>query len=150
MLLCTMAKQRNLGLATAAILLFGVLFFQAFARTDDLQGIFTLSNNYFILGFPNFACIYHREFLIWWLKDVGLLLDLGSFRSELYWDQKILFDCSIFIFAVQALRDLYRALNSPTELKNWKLEGGDPCEESWTGVSCYQSSVIEMYFTENN
>lgn len=41
MLLCTMAKQRNLGLVTAAILLFGVLFFQAFARTDDLQGIFT-------------------------------------------------------------------------------------------------------------
>nr|XP_016470054.1 PREDICTED: protein STRUBBELIG-RECEPTOR FAMILY 2-like [Nicotiana tabacum] len=82
MLLCTMAKQRNLGLVTAAILLFGVLFFQAFARTDDLQ--------------------------------------------------------------VQALRDLYRALNSPTELKNWKLEGGDPCEESWTGVSCYQSSVIEI------
>ncbi|XP_060210374.1 protein STRUBBELIG-RECEPTOR FAMILY 2 isoform X1 [Lycium barbarum] len=45
---------------------------------------------------------------------------------------------------VQALRDLYRALNSPAELKNWKLEGGDPCEESWTGVSCHQSSVIEI------
>ncbi|MCD9641702.1 hypothetical protein HAX54_028090 [Datura stramonium] len=36
---------------------------------------------------------------------------------------------------VRALRDLYRALNSPAELKKWKLEGGDPCEESWTGKS---------------
>lgn len=51
-------------------------------------------------------------------------------------------DCD---FAVEALRDLYRALNSPEQLNNWKLEGGDPCEESWTGVSCHQSSVIEMY-----
>ncbi|KAJ8564480.1 hypothetical protein K7X08_000940 [Anisodus acutangulus] len=25
-----------------------------------------------------------------------------------------------------------------------KLEGGDPCDESWTGVSCHQSSVIEI------
>ncbi|MCD9644491.1 hypothetical protein HAX54_032715 [Datura stramonium] len=45
---------------------------------------------------------------------------------------------------VRALRDLYRALNSPAELKKWKLEGGDPCEESWTGVSCHQSSIIEI------
>ncbi|PHT52921.1 Protein STRUBBELIG-RECEPTOR FAMILY 2 [Capsicum baccatum] len=45
---------------------------------------------------------------------------------------------------VAALRDLYRALNSPAQLKNWKLEGGDPCGESWTGVSCHQSSVIEI------
>ncbi|CAN4114581.1 unnamed protein product [Withania somnifera] len=45
---------------------------------------------------------------------------------------------------VEALRDLYRALNSPAQLKNWKLEGGDPCEESWTGISCHQSSVIEI------
>lgn len=51
-------------------------------------------------------------------------------------------DCD---FAVEGLRDFYRTLNSPAQLKNWKLEGGDPCEESWTGVSCHQSSVIEMY-----
>ncbi|XP_055801592.1 protein STRUBBELIG-RECEPTOR FAMILY 2 isoform X2 [Solanum dulcamara] len=73
-----MAKQR---LVVFAIILFGVLFFQAVALTDDEE---------------------------------------------------------------EALRDLYRALNSPAQLNNWKLEGGDPCEESWTGVSCHQSSVIEI------
>ncbi|KAL2480559.1 Protein STRUBBELIG-RECEPTOR FAMILY 2 [Abeliophyllum distichum] len=45
---------------------------------------------------------------------------------------------------VQALRDLYRSLNSPPQLKEWKLDGGDPCEESWTGVSCSESSVIHL------
>ncbi|CAA2938535.1 STRUBBELIG-RECEPTOR FAMILY 2 [Olea europaea subsp. europaea] len=45
---------------------------------------------------------------------------------------------------VQALRDLYRSLNSPPQLKEWKLDGGDPCDESWTGVSCFGSSVIHL------
>lgn len=51
-------------------------------------------------------------------------------------------DCD---FAVEALRNFYRSLNCPTQLNNWKLEGGDPCDELWTGVSCHQSSVIDMY-----
>ncbi|XP_073132467.1 protein STRUBBELIG-RECEPTOR FAMILY 2 isoform X2 [Henckelia pumila] len=45
---------------------------------------------------------------------------------------------------VQALRDLYRSLNSPVQLERWKLEGGDPCGELWTGVSCSMSSVIHL------
>lgn len=45
-------------------------------------------------------------------------------------------------FAVRALQDLYRALNNPPQLKGWRLDGGDPCQESWTGVSCSGSSVI--------
>ncbi|XP_073287390.1 protein STRUBBELIG-RECEPTOR FAMILY 2-like [Primulina huaijiensis] len=45
---------------------------------------------------------------------------------------------------VQALRDLYRSLNSPVQLQRWKLEGGDPCDELWTGVSCFMSSVIHL------
>ncbi|XP_075516180.1 protein STRUBBELIG-RECEPTOR FAMILY 2-like [Primulina tabacum] len=45
---------------------------------------------------------------------------------------------------VQALRDLYRSLNSPVQLQRWKLEGGDPCGELWTGVSCFMSSVINL------
>ncbi|XP_021893971.1 protein STRUBBELIG-RECEPTOR FAMILY 2 [Carica papaya] len=43
---------------------------------------------------------------------------------------------------VTALQDLYKTLNNPPELKGWKLDGGDPCEELWTGVSCAGSSVI--------
>ncbi|KAL3373034.1 hypothetical protein AABB24_005174 [Solanum stoloniferum] len=45
---------------------------------------------------------------------------------------------------VEALRNFYRSLNCPTQLNNWKLEGGDPCDELWTGVSCHQSSVIDI------
>ncbi|KAF8369448.1 hypothetical protein HHK36_032533 [Tetracentron sinense] len=44
--------------------------------------------------------------------------------------------------AVTALQDLYRSLNNPPQLKGWQLNGGDPCEESWTGISCSGSSVI--------
>ncbi|KAF8395893.1 hypothetical protein HHK36_019848 [Tetracentron sinense] len=43
---------------------------------------------------------------------------------------------------VTALQDLYKTLNHPPQLKGWKLNGGDPCEESWTGISCSGSSII--------
>ena len=46
--------------------------------------------------------------------------------------------------AVSALQDLYRTLNNPPGLKGWRVDGGDPCEESWTGVSCSDSSVIHL------
>ncbi|KAK4485379.1 hypothetical protein RD792_008018 [Penstemon davidsonii] len=45
---------------------------------------------------------------------------------------------------VQALRDLYRSLNSPWHLNHWKIDGGDPCGESWMGVECFESSVIHI------
>ncbi|XP_075639552.1 protein STRUBBELIG-RECEPTOR FAMILY 2 [Castanea sativa] len=45
---------------------------------------------------------------------------------------------------VSALQDLYRTLNNPPVLKGWRVDGGDPCEESWTGVSCSDSSVIHL------
>ncbi|GLT96151.1 hypothetical protein SLE2022_137960 [Rubroshorea leprosula] len=45
---------------------------------------------------------------------------------------------------VSALQDLYHALNIPPQLKRWKLDAGDPCEERWTGVSCSGSSVIHL------
>lgn len=43
-----------------------------------------------------------------------------------------------------ALQDMYMALNNPPQLNSWRLEGGDPCGESWTGVSCSGSSVIYL------
>ncbi|KAJ7972286.1 putative Receptor protein kinase CLAVATA1 [Quillaja saponaria] len=45
---------------------------------------------------------------------------------------------------VAVLQDIYRTLNHPPELKGWRLDGGDPCEESWTGVACSGSSVFHL------
>ncbi|KAL3533896.1 hypothetical protein ACH5RR_007417 [Cinchona calisaya] len=43
---------------------------------------------------------------------------------------------------LQVLRSMYNALNRPPQLKGWNLVGGDPCDDSWEGVSCSGSSVI--------
>ncbi|KAL6523225.1 hypothetical protein OROGR_016828 [Orobanche gracilis] len=45
---------------------------------------------------------------------------------------------------VQALQGLYRSLNSPTQLEHWKLEGGDPCQQTWVGIQCSGSSIINL------
>ncbi|KAL6285950.1 hypothetical protein ACE6H2_010346 [Prunus campanulata] len=45
---------------------------------------------------------------------------------------------------VTALEDFYEALNGPPQLKGWRLDGGDPCGESWAGLSCSGSSVIHL------
>ncbi|KAJ0089105.1 hypothetical protein Patl1_33034 [Pistacia atlantica] len=45
---------------------------------------------------------------------------------------------------VIVLQDMYMALNHPPQLNSWRSEGGDPCGESWTGVSCSGSSVIYL------
>ncbi|CAB4284520.1 unnamed protein product [Prunus armeniaca] len=53
--------------------------------------------------------------------------------------------CSLTLCTgVTALQDFYEALNSPPQLKGWRLDGGDPCGESWVGVSCSGSSVIHL------
>ncbi|KAF6158802.1 hypothetical protein GIB67_040316 [Kingdonia uniflora] len=49
---------------------------------------------------------------------------------------------------VSALRDLYRSLNNPPQLIGWNSIGGDPCEESWKGISCSGSSVIFIKLNE--
>jgi len=40
---------------------------------------------------------------------------------------------------------MYNALNSSTELTGWRIGGGDPCGESWKGVTCEGSAVVSMY-----
>ncbi|GMI93290.1 STRUBBELIG-receptor family 8 [Hibiscus trionum] len=45
---------------------------------------------------------------------------------------------------VQALQVLYTSLNSPSELTNWKSDSGDPCGESWKGVTCEGSAVVSV------
>ncbi|KAK1408468.1 hypothetical protein QVD17_40266 [Tagetes erecta] len=51
---------------------------------------------------------------------------------------------------VRALQDLYASLNTPPQLRGWKSSGGDPCQESWTGVYCVNSSVIQIKLNNLN
>ncbi|KAI3521283.1 hypothetical protein L1887_10744 [Cichorium endivia] len=43
-----------------------------------------------------------------------------------------------------ALRVLYQSLNSPGQLTKWTSNGGDPCGENWSGVTCSGSRVTEI------
>lgn len=45
---------------------------------------------------------------------------------------------------VQALGVLYTSLNSPPKLPGWKPSGGDPCGDSWEGISCSGSAVTAI------
>ncbi|PHU01026.1 Protein STRUBBELIG-RECEPTOR FAMILY 6 [Capsicum chinense] len=42
------------------------------------------------------------------------------------------------------LRALYTSLNSPRQLTKWNANGGDPCGESWTGITCSGNKVAEI------
>ncbi|CAI9773545.1 unnamed protein product [Fraxinus pennsylvanica] len=43
-----------------------------------------------------------------------------------------------------ALRVMYTALNSPQQLTKWSGTAGDPCGESWKGITCSGSKVTEI------
>lgn len=45
---------------------------------------------------------------------------------------------------VQALQVVYSSLNNPSQLTGWKMSGGDPCGESWKGVTCEGSAVVSI------
>ncbi|XP_047307764.1 protein STRUBBELIG-RECEPTOR FAMILY 8 [Impatiens glandulifera] len=45
---------------------------------------------------------------------------------------------------VQALQVVYVSLNNPPQLTGWKASGGDPCVESWRGITCQGSAVISL------
>ncbi|XAR53810.1 Non-specific serine/threonine protein kinase [Bertholletia excelsa] len=45
---------------------------------------------------------------------------------------------------VQALQVMYTSLNNPSQLTNWAPTGGDPCGESWKGVTCRGSAVTSI------
>ncbi|CAN6449162.1 unnamed protein product [Victoria cruziana] len=45
---------------------------------------------------------------------------------------------------VGSLQVIYTSLNQPPQLTGWKTNGGDPCGESWLGVSCSGSSVVSI------
>jgi len=50
----------------------------------------------------------------------------------------------VVVVAVQALQVMYTSLNSPSQLTTWKSNGGDPCAESWKGITCEGSAVVSM------
>ncbi|CAI0442043.1 unnamed protein product [Linum tenue] len=45
---------------------------------------------------------------------------------------------------VAALNVMYTSLNSPSKLDGWKDSGGDPCGDSWDGITCSGSKVTEI------
>ncbi|KAL6867239.1 hypothetical protein ACP4OV_015263 [Aristida adscensionis] len=46
--------------------------------------------------------------------------------------------------AVTVLNTLFTSLNSPGQLNGWQANGGDPCGQSWKGITCSGSSVTEI------
>ncbi|GAV78063.1 Pkinase domain-containing protein/LRRNT_2 domain-containing protein/LRR_6 domain-containing protein/LRR_8 domain-containing protein [Cephalotus follicularis] len=45
---------------------------------------------------------------------------------------------------VSALNVMYTSLNSASQLNGWQSSGGDPCSDSWEGITCSGSSVTEI------
>jgi len=45
---------------------------------------------------------------------------------------------------VQGLQVMYSSLNNPSQLTNWQASGGDPCGQSWKGVTCQGSAVVAI------
>ncbi|CAN6312445.1 unnamed protein product [Urochloa humidicola] len=45
---------------------------------------------------------------------------------------------------VTALTTFYTTMNSPSQLTNWAPQNGDPCGQSWLGVTCSDSRVITI------
>lgn len=45
---------------------------------------------------------------------------------------------------VSALVAMYSSLNSPSQLTKWSSSGGDPCGQSWKGITCSGSRVTQI------
>ncbi|KAL9384198.1 hypothetical protein Peur_024521 [Populus x canadensis] len=56
----------------------------------------------------------------------------------------VLVQCTTDANDVQALQSMYSSLNSPSQLTSWKSIGGDPCGESWKGITCEGSAVVSV------
>lgn len=64
--------------------------------------------------------------------------------KTLVWQMIVLPLSVVCIVVVQALQVIYTSLNSPPQLTGWIGNGGDPCVESWKGVTCEGSAVVSM------
>ncbi|KAL5775285.1 hypothetical protein ACOSP7_012842 [Xanthoceras sorbifolium] len=71
------------------------------------------------------------------LSEFALLVSIFSAFSLVH--------CTTDFNDVRALQVVYTSLNSPSQLlTNWKSGGGDPCAESWKGVTCDGSAVVSI------
>ncbi|CAN4098046.1 unnamed protein product [Withania somnifera] len=48
---------------------------------------------------------------------------------------------------VAALNDMYQYLKPQSKLGGWKLNGGNPCDDSWHGIKCSGSDVTEVHLS---
>ncbi|KAJ6885417.1 STRUBBELIG-RECEPTOR FAMILY 8-like [Populus alba x Populus x berolinensis] len=77
------------------------------------------------------------------LKHFELLLFLFVVKVLIF-DFPVLVQCTTDANDVQALQAMYSSLNSPSQLTSWKSIDGDPCGESWKGITCEGSAVVSV------
>ncbi|XP_008651696.1 leucine-rich transmembrane protein kinase 1 isoform X1 [Zea mays] len=51
---------------------------------------------------------------------------------------------------LNVLNTLFTSLNSPGQLTGWQANGGDPCGQSWKGITCSGSGVTKIDMSQNN
>jgi Leucine-rich repeat (LRR) protein len=74
-----------------------------------------------------------------WAAWLLVLLFCGAWTPR-----RILVSAATDANDVTALNTLFTSMNSPGQLQGWKASGGDPCSESWQGITCSGSSVTAI------
>ncbi|KAF8723343.1 hypothetical protein HU200_021867 [Digitaria exilis] len=74
-----------------------------------------------------------------WAAWLLVLLCCGAWTPR-----RILASAATDASDVTALNTLFTSMNSPGQLQGWKASGGDPCSESWQGITCSGSSVTAI------
>ncbi|KAF3442623.1 hypothetical protein FNV43_RR16539 [Rhamnella rubrinervis] len=137
---------------TIVIVFSAILATQAWAFTDQLDGNSDELSLFSLISCALCSPLQYNLFGCGEAQDYGIQnaqFFLGDLSKKIVKWRGLKFVMCYFLSnqtgspeTVIALQDLYRTLNLPSELKGWRLEGGDPCEELWTGVSCFGSSII--------
>ncbi|KAK1652462.1 hypothetical protein QYE76_070267 [Lolium multiflorum] len=79
------------------------------------------------------------------MLDAASLPPLLLLLAACVWPQlQILVAADTDASDVTALNTLFTSLNSPGQLKGWQATGGDPCGQSWQGITCSGSSVTAI------
>ncbi|XP_072990203.1 protein STRUBBELIG-RECEPTOR FAMILY 7-like isoform X2 [Typha latifolia] len=78
-------------------------------------------------------------------RGVGEMVEIGVllFSCILVWNPSLT-NADTNSDDVSALNVLYTSLNSPSKLTSWKANGGDPCGQSWLGITCSGSAVTAI------
>ncbi|KAG5573029.1 hypothetical protein H5410_062795 [Solanum commersonii] len=77
------------------------------------------------------------------LAVVLLVAILANFSSFVNGDTDPSDDDFCLVFSICSESPVYH-LNSPGQLTKWNANGGDPCGESWTGITCTGNKVTEI------